>query len=65
MSRGRHPSPASPVCLSLALPLHPLFLLRLQPPFFGLDFLRGGDGVLFGSSLGLSRGLVTPFEHLE
>lgn len=63
--RRRHPSATSPVCCSLSLSLHPLLLLHLQPPLFSLDFLCGGDGVLFGSSLGLSRGLVTPFEHLE
>lgn len=65
MFQRRHPSSRSPVCRSFALPLHPLFFLCLQPSFFSLNFLRGGDGVLFGSSLGLSRGLVTPFEHLE
>lgn len=65
MFQRRHPSATSPVCCSLSLFLQYLLLLRLQPSLFSLDFLCGGDGVLFGSSLGLSRGLVTPFEHLE
>lgn len=60
-----NPSATSPVCCSRSLSLQPLLLFRLQPSLFSLDFLCGGDGVLFGSSLGLSGGLVTPFEHLE
>lgn len=49
----------------LGLPLHPLLHLCLHPSLFCLYFLCGGDGVLLGSSLGLSWGFVTSFEHLE
>lgn len=66
MFQGRRQlSARSPVCCSLGLPLQPLLLLCLQPSLFSLYFLCGGNGVLLGSSLGLRRGLVTPFEHLE
>lgn len=52
-------------CGALSLPPQTLLRLRLHAPLLGLDLLRGGDGVLLGPALGLRRGLVTSFQHLE